>query len=185
MASLFRKKEQRGIGVWNIRIVEGVLGNVQWNTRRELKSNVDERRVGQPGYAGHWLFSWPVLVLDWTNVYCVQTFQETRGQIPLYRPGAPLTFIAFSVCVRVSFPLGKIEESKLWLLAVILHLRPIIICVHCSQKGQCHILGTDGHETADNVSRRKLFTVCTCLLFTYRCWRREKDPPTNLASAGG
>lgn len=31
-------------------------------------------------------------------------------------------------------------------------LETIMISVHSSQKGQCHILGTNGHETPDNVS---------------------------------
>ena len=33
-------------------------------------------------------------------------------------------------------------------------LETIMICVHSSQKGQCYILGINGHETPDKVSGR-------------------------------
>ena len=55
-------------------------------------------------------------------------------------------------------------------------LETIMISVHSSQKGQCYILGTNGHETPDNVSGRTLVQYTYQLALYYQLPKMSKGP---------
>ena len=55
-------------------------------------------------------------------------------------------------------------------------LETIMICVHSSQKSQCYILGTNGHETPDQVSGRTLIQYTHQLALYCQLLEKSKGP---------
>ena len=88
----------------------------------------------------------------------------------------------------VCFLLSKKRRKQIMTVNHYSQLETIMICVYSSQKGQCYILGTNGHETPDKVSGRTLVQYMYQLALYYPLPKKSKGsiyPVSKLSSTGG